>query len=48
MVEMLSNTAFLALLVLPGALARSKLNFTVSAFRAEPSENFRPLRSLKV
>jgi hypothetical protein len=28
---MLSNTAFLALLVLPSALARSKLNFTASA-----------------
>ena len=47
-VEMLSNTAFLALLVLPGALARSKLNFTVSAVRGAPSEKVTPLRSLKV
>jgi hypothetical protein len=46
--EMLSNTAFLALLVLPFALARSKLNFTASASKGVPSWNFTPLRSLKV
>jgi len=46
--EMLSNTAALALLVLPGALARSKLNFTAAESNGVPSWNFTPLRSLKV
>ena len=46
--EMLSKTAFFALLVLPSALARSKLNFTSLASKASPSWNFTPRRSLKV
>ncbi len=45
---MLSNTAFLALLVEPGALARSKLNLTSLASNASPSWNLTPFRSLKV
>ena len=45
---MLSNTAFLALLVLPAARARSKLNFTALASQAAPSLNFRPFFSVKV
>lgn len=46
--EMLSNTAFLALFVLPSALARSKLNLTASASRGLPSEKRTPLRRRKV
>ena len=46
--EMLSNTAFLALLVLPSALARSKLNFTAAASKGSPSWNLMPFFSLKV
>ncbi len=46
--EMFSNTVFLALLVLSGALARSKLNFTASALNGVPSWKLTPLRSLKV
>ena len=45
---MLSNTAFLPLLVEPGAFARSKLNFTSLASKASPSLNFTPRLSLKV
>lgn len=48
MLLMLSNTAFLALLVLPSALARSKLNLTAEASKTAPSEKRTPLRSLKV
>ena len=44
---MLSNTAFFALLVEPGALARSKLNFTSLASKASPSWNFTPLLQLE-
>ena len=46
--EMLSNTAFFALFVLPSAFARSKLNFTSEASKASPSWNLTPLLSLKV
>ena len=45
---MLSNTDFFALLVEPGALARSKLNLTSLASNASPSWNFTPFFSLKV
>ena len=45
---MLSNTAFLALLVLLSSLARSKLNFTSAASKASPSWYFTPFLSLKV
>ena len=45
---MLSNTAFFALLVEPGAFARSKLNFTSLESNAAPSWNFTPFLSLKV
>jgi hypothetical protein len=48
MLLMLSNTAFLALLVLPGALARSKLNLTAAASKAAPSEKRMPFFSMKV
>ena len=44
---MLSNTAFLALLVLFSALARSKLNFTSAASKASPSWNLTPLLQLE-
>lgn len=43
--EMLSNTARLALLVDPSALARSKVHFTAVASKSVPSWNFTPLRS---
>ncbi len=46
--EMLSNTAFFALLVLFSSLARSKLNFTSAASKASPSWNLTPFLSLKV
>jgi len=46
--EMLSNTVFLALLVLSAARARSKLKRTASALKGSPSWNFTPLRSVKV
>ena len=48
MVEMFSNTDFLALFVLFGALARSKLNFTALASKSAPSENFTPFFRRKV
>ena len=48
MLEMLSNTAFFALLVEPSALARSKLNFTAAASKGSPSWNLMPFFSLKV
>ncbi len=46
--EMLSNTALRALLVLSGARARSKLNLTALASKGAPSEYFTPFFSLKV
>jgi len=45
--EMLSNSAFFALLVLPGALARSKLNLTALASKGLPSLNLTPFLSTK-
>ena len=45
---MLSKIVFLALLVEPSALARSKLNLTSLLSKASPSWNLIPLRSLKV
>jgi hypothetical protein len=46
--ERLSHSAFLALLVLVGAFARSKLNFTALASNGEPSLNLMPFFSRKV
>ncbi len=46
--RMLSNTAFLALLVLLSSFARSKLNFTSAASKASPSWNLTPFFSRKV
>ena len=46
--RMLSNTAFLALLVLLSSFARSKLNLTSPASKASPSWNLTPFFNLKV
>ena len=46
--RMLSNTAFLALLVLLSSFARSKLNFTSALSKDSPSWNLTPRFNLKV